>query len=142
MPTYRNTNPYYISFAVKLKSYNLGPNEIIETDTLLDDIQGLKRINNSPFYNPLLERHIFTGNKDSIHEFEVQDKNIQIVRVIVSPGNVDLYINDILNTPPTRVDNKFVFDIRSYKRIEKIILVCIQKSEIEISMFKKGESYF
>ncbi len=142
MPTYRNTNPHYINFAVKMKSYNLGPNALIETDVSLDNIIGLLRVEDTPFYNPLYQRHIFTGNKDSVHEFTVDVRNIQIIQVLVLPGNVDVYINDLLNQPPTRVSDKLVFDIRSYKRIDKIILMCLQKSEIEISMFKHKESYF
>jgi hypothetical protein len=142
MPKYRNTKSHYINFAVKFKSYNLGPNAIIDTDILLDNIDGLKRIDKEQFYNPLFQRHIFEGAKDSIHEFDVDPFNVQIIKTIVAPGSVDLYINDILNTPPTRVSEKYIFDVRSYKRIEKIIIQCLQRSEIEIYMYKHKESFF
>jgi hypothetical protein len=140
MPTYRNIKSHWINFAVKLKSYNLAPNALIEVDELLDHIEGLKRTDEDPFYNPLYERHIFTGIKNQSYEFPVDTLNVQMVRVSALPGSVDLYINSLLNVPPVRVNNHFIFDVRSYKRIEKIILNCLQKSEIELYMFRTGES--
>jgi len=141
MPTYINYHPnQYINFSDNLKSYNLAPGALLETDSQLDNIEWLRRTSDEPFYNPVFERHIFTGDKDVTYEFDIDTRNVQMVRVTALPGSVDLYINDILNTPPVRVNNHFIFDVRSYKRIEKVILKCLKKSEIEVYMFTHGES--
>jgi hypothetical protein len=143
VPTYRNSHPnQYISFSHQCKSYNLGPGATLETPLHLEEVEWLKRISDEPFYNPLYTRHIFTGDKDSIHEFNVDTHEVQVVRVVTVPGSIDLFINDINNTPPIRVNNHFSFDVRSHNHVTKIIIQCIKKSEIEIDMYKYKENEF
>lgn len=125
MPTYKNKSSLKISILGDISPFGpvvLEPNQTIETIFILDDNVDLERLNDTPFYNPIVdydEVNVVSGVDQTI---EI-NKNTRYIRILnVDNESVNIYLESKSNTPPIVIPQNNSVTISVGRRFGKLIV--------------------
>jgi len=106
MPTYHNTtnDDLYVDGIL----FHRG--ETRELNRYLDS-SDLTLVSEEPFYNPVLEEYLITGTDETVEQ-EVT-LGASFIRFTPISGIIDVFLNNILNTPGIRVEESMTLENRN-----------------------------
>lgn len=126
MPTFKNEgNKGYVISGTHLitGTINFSPGDTVETTEILDSLDGVTRLADTPYYNSVLARQDLTLVGAATTE-QALSNPLKTSKIIIRDASVDLeiFINGADNTPgyPIKVDE--ILEIAVDKNIDKLFI--------------------
>lgn len=139
MPTYRNDSDKKVY--VNDLAY-IHPGASYETTFVLDlnDYPELTKTSDSPYYNPMSNRTALNASAGGSQTISINSETKDIQLVNQSSASIDVYINNLLNTPALLLLPSSIIDLQSIKRkIDTLIFShtdAIADNEVNIIEYK------
>ena len=124
MPTYRNDTDDILHVSLGLYDRALKPGETIETVYLLDNIKGLTRVSDEPYYNPVDSVYdlSFAGAGDT-KTIEIPDPfSTHVIRISDVSVDIEVFFNSEDNTPGLPLSPGDVITLRNPQVIERLVI--------------------
>jgi len=139
MPTYKNISENPININIGLTTKRIEPNETISTYYMLDNIEGLKRISDEPYYNPILQTEDLSFSSSSdVKTVVITDNTMPtVIRITNVTTDLDVYFNSESNTPAFPILAGETITIKNPKMIDKLIIHPKSAGECKIIILRK-----
>ncbi|MEM3452078.1 MAG: hypothetical protein QW835_00430 [Candidatus Hadarchaeum sp.] len=129
MPTYRNNS----GEMVFIKDLAFKPFESLQTKYLLNH-PFLTKVNDLPYYNPVIKDEKYDGNAGDEVEVSVEQDCVEICIFSFGP-RIKVYFNSVQNEPPLYVFER-VF-VRNNSLYEKMILKFESGGEVNVKQLRE-----
>jgi hypothetical protein len=139
MPTYKNISNNPINLNIGLTTKRLEPNETISTYYILDNVEGLERISDEPYYNPVLQTEDLTfSSSGDVKTVEILDNETPtVIRITNVTVDLDVYFNSESNTPAFPILAGDSITINNPKMIDKLIIYPKAAGQCKIIILRK-----
>lgn len=118
MPTFINVSNSPITISEGITSRVVQIKETIQSDYPLDEFFELKRLSDTPYFNPIVS---VIKNTSGVKEVPIDLVNTKKIKIIVQ-ANQDIFINDAANLPGIYAVAGEILYLTPAKAITKLIL--------------------